>query len=600
MNKLKKTPSGRTTLLMLSLSFSLLIACSAEESPTMPTTPQPSIAPSATAEPSAEPSVAPTSEPTAEPTSEPSAGPEPTAAPTAAPSAEPSPTPAPTSTPGSIPSIYDYRENFFQNYKINPFVEAAIDPLSTFSVDVDTGSYTLARSYLNQGLLPPPAAIRPEEFINAFRYDYAQPLSGAFALQTALGPSYFGTEQTRLLKVGLQGREILNNQRKQAVLTLLIDVSGSMNRENRLGLVKQSLGLLLNELRPDDRVAIITLGTDARMQLDYTPAGQRALIQQVIDNLRPEGSTNTEAGLKLAYQAAEGAFIQGAENRIILCSDGVVNVGERGPESLLALARSESQQGIGLTTLGFGLQGFNDYLMEQLANQGDGYYAYIDSLAEAQRVLVRQLTGMLQLIARDVKIQVAFDPELVEQYRLLGYENRDIADEDFRNDNIDAGEVGSNHSVTALYELRFKPDLRQNGEIASVSVRYQDAADQQIKEFSESIQADQLRNFTASSEAFKLATAVAGFAELLRDSLFIAGRSFDDILELIDSLSPNTRQRADVQELRRLVETAKGLKNPRPAVDFATLLSQSENPRELSNWQNYLLQQLGGSASQQP
>ncbi|MBF2053729.1 MAG: von Willebrand factor type A domain-containing protein [Candidatus Sericytochromatia bacterium] len=589
MNKSLHTSSARKALLMLSLSFGLLLACSSPDAtPTSPNQPSPS----GTAMPSAEP--------TAEPTAEPSAGPEPTAAPTAAPSAEPSPTPAPTSSPGSTPSIYDYRENFFQNYKINPFVEAATDPLSTFSVDVDTGSYTLARSYLNQGLLPPPAAIRPEEFINAFRYDYAQPLSGAFALQTALGPSYFGTEQTRLLKVGLQGREILSNQRKQAVLTLLIDVSGSMNRENRLGLVKQSLNLLLNELRPDDRVAIITLGTDARMQLDYTPAGQRALIQQVIDNLRPEGSTNTEAGLKLAYQAAKGAFVQGAENRIILCSDGVVNIGERGPESLLALARSESQQGISLTTLGFGLQGFNDYLMEQLANQGDGYYAYIDTLAEAQRVLVRQLTSMLQVIARDVKIQVAFDPELVDQYRLLGYENRDIADEDFRNDNIDAGEVGSNHSVTALYELRFKPDLRQNGEIATVSVRYQDAADQQIKEFSESVQADQLRNFTASSEAFKLATAVAGFAELLRDSLFIAGRSFDDILELIDSLSPNTRQRADVQELRRLVETAKRLKNPRPAVDFATLLSQSENPRELSNWQNYLLQQLGGNASQQP
>jgi len=587
--------------LSLCLLIGLLQACAPDSllAPSTPTTPgTPSAAPTAAPEPSEPsgptdpaPSSAPT-DPSAQPTSAPSA------APTSMPPAltgRPQPSPSPSSDSSAI-SIYDYRQNFFQNYGINPFVETETDPLSTFAVDVDTAAYTLTRSYLNNGLLPPAEAVRTEEFINYFDYGYPQPLTGALAVHTELAPSYFGDAETRLLRVGLQGREVLDRNRLPAVLTLVVDVSGSMNRENRLELVKRSLGLLLEQLGPDDRVALVTFGSEARLQLGHTPVRNRSVIQGVIDNLRPEGSTYTQAGLELAYEEAGRAFQAGAINRVILCSDGVSNVGATGPEAILATVKAQSQKGISLTTLGFGLEGFNDYVMEQLANQGDGQYAYIDSLDEARRLFVDQLTSTLQMIAKDVKIQVGFDPKTVSQYRLLGYENRDIADEDFRNDEVDAGEVGSNHSVTALYEVRFRPEVRQ-GQVATVSVRYQDAADGQIKEFTETVDASQLKAFNATSASFKLAMGVAEFAEILRHSIFAQDGSLSEVSSLVQALDSPYDADPKVQELRILLGIANGLKNPPPASSISSIVAQSENPKALPEWQAYLLRQLGGSAT---
>lgn len=512
----------------------------------------------------------------------------PSTQPTGTPSA-----PAMVPLPGAGAERYDYRRNFFYNYGTHPFVEAAEDPLSTFAADVDSAAYSLARAYLNAGLLPPPEAVRTEEFINSFNYRYPQPLEDAFAIHTELGPAYFGDAQTRLLRIGLQGREIIERHRKKAVLTLLIDVSGSMNRDRRLELVKQSLGLLLDQLQPDDHVGIVTFGTEARIQLQHTPLSHRHLIQQVIDNLRPEGSTHTLDGLKLAYQEASRIFQPGHINRIVLCSDGVSTSGPAEPAEMLEQTRIYRQQGITLTTLGFGLQGFNDYLLEQLANQGNGHYAYIDSLNEARRLFVDQLTGLLEVIASDVKVQVAFDPSRVQEYRLLGYENRSLADEDFRNDAVDAGEVGANHSVTALYTVRFVPGAPE-GELARVFLRYRDSRDQQFHERERAVLSTELQSFSNTSAGFQLATAVAAFAEVLRDSVFARETRLSDVARLGQNLQQQVPQDDSLREWLQMMSQASQLKQPSASADLEQLVTQSQNPEQLNEWQAYLRRQLGG------
>lgn len=600
----------------LTLSLS---ACQGGPSPTSPSDSQPSTSVSTLpvasplpifpgGEPTVAPSVSPSTAPTAVPTSTPSVSP--TAAPTPAPSLPPNaipslaPQPLETPLPGVLPGlpaeVVDLRENFFKNYGINPFVEASSDPVSTFAADVDTASFTIARSYINnRRQLPPPDSVRTEEYLNYFNYQYPQPLNGAFAIQTDIAPSYFGDDSSKLLRIGLQGREVLARNRKAARLTFVIDVSGSMNRENRLGLAKQSIKLLLDQLKESDQVGIVVFGTEARVLLGHTPVSSRSIIEGAIEQLRPEGSTHTEAGLKLGYAQARQAFLAGAINRVMLVSDGVANVGAKGPEEILAQIRIEKEQGITLTTLGFGLEGFNDALMEQLANQGDGNFAYIDTLEQAKRVLVEQLTNTLQVIAKDVKIQVNFNPELVEQYRLLGYENRDIADDDFTNDAVDAGEVGSNHSVTALYEVRFKPD-QQSGEVAQVKVRYQDIDDKnQIKEISKLVFASEVVSFSNASASLKLATVAAEFAEILRGSVFAEGSSLAEVLSLAQEVQQSNPSQ-DIQELVSLLQQANHLKNPTPGSSLGSLVTQSQNPKKLPQWQPYLIQQLGGLRAPSP
>ncbi|HEV2845003.1 MAG TPA: von Willebrand factor type A domain-containing protein, partial [Thermoanaerobaculia bacterium] len=334
----------------------------------------------------------------------------------------------------------------------NPFTETAQDRLSTFGLDVDTGSYTVARRYIADGNLPDPRSVRLEEYVNYFNYGDPAPTRGDFAIRAEGAPSPFAPGANhRLLRFNIRGREIKAEHRRPVVMTFVVDVSGSMAEQNRLELVKQSLSLLLDQLTPRDRIGLVVYGDVARLVLE--PTNNREAARSAIQSLHPEGATNAEAGLQLAYDVAGRNFRMDSSNRILLCSDGVANVGHTGPQAILGRIGREARRGIELSTLGFGMGNYNDHLMEQLADKGDGRYAYIDTLDEAKRVLVEEVTGALQTIAKNAKVQVDFNPAAVTRYRLLGYENRAIADERFRDNSVDAGEVGAGHSVTALYEV---------------------------------------------------------------------------------------------------------------------------------------------------
>ncbi len=406
----------------------------------------------------------------------------------------------------------------FRETPANRFVDSAEDRLSTFALDVDTGSYTLTRGYLDRGLLPPPAAIRVEEFVNAQTYDDPAPRRGDFALYAEGAPAaFYPGERTRLLRFSVKAREIDERDRKPAVLTFVVDVSGSMDQENRLGLVKRALGLLLDELGPDDRVGLVVYGTSGRVLLRHTRDLEE--IRRAIALLRPEGSTNVEEGLRLAYDLADEGWRQGASNRILLCSDGVANVGATGPESILARIGKEAQRGIALTTVGFGMGNYNDALMEQLADQGDGTYHYVDALAEARKVFVENLTGTLETVAKEAKAQVEFNPEAVSRWRLLGYENRDVADRDFRNDRIDAGELGAGHQATALYEVRLRDGVSGSDRLATLRLRWKSVATKQVEEVSRDLRARDLeRDWDDASANFHQSALAAAFAEKLKET----------------------------------------------------------------------------------
>ena len=290
-----------------------------------------------------------------------------------------------------------------------------------------------------------------------------------------------------------------------------------MNQENRLGLVKRALGLLLDELQPDDRVGLVVYGTNGRILLRHTRDLEE--IRRAIAELRPEGSTNVEEGLRLAYDLADEGWRQGASNRILLCSDGVANVGATGPESILSRIGKEAQRGIALTTIGFGMGNYNDALMEQLADQGDGTYHYVDALDEARRVFVENLTGTLETVAKEAKAQVEFDPRSVVRWRLLGYENRDVADRDFRNDRIDAGELGAGHQATALYEVRLRDGAAGSDRIATLRLRWKSVAEKRVIEESRELRAHDLdRSWEGASSNLRQAALAAAFAEKLKET----------------------------------------------------------------------------------
>jgi Ca-activated chloride channel family protein len=447
---------------------------------------------------------------------------------------------------------------FLKDYGVNPFVDADEDPLSTFAVDVDTGSYTLCRSYLERGHLPDEAAVRVEEFVNYFDYGYDGPDEDAFAIHLEGAPSKFANAKT-LLAIGLKARAECPEQRKPAVLTFVVDVSGSMAREDRLELVKKSLRLLVGELREGDRVGIAVYGSRGRRLLDHCGIDKREDILRALEGLRPEGATNAEEGLLVGYRMAREALRPGAVNRVILCSDGVANVGRTGPDSILQTVEADARQGILLSTIGFGMGNYNDILMEQLADKGNGRYAYVDRLDEARRAFVHGLTGTLQVVARQAKVQVEFHPAVVRSYRLLGYENRDLADRDFRNDQVDGGEVGAGHAVTALYELRLWAG--KAGPLATVRVRHKDPDGDAVRETSRSIAADALaQRFEDASPRFQLATCVAEFAEILRASYWARGSRLDDVLPVAESCRDRLGRREDLQELVSLIQKARDLK----------------------------------------
>ena len=457
--------------------------------------------------------------------------------------------------PLNPPNDEAYHDMYFKGTGTNPFIDTEDDHLSTFAMDVDTGSYSVTRRYLTDGYLPPPEAVRVEEFVNTFDYNYDPPTEDAFAIHIDGAPSKFGEgKRLQLLRIGLQGRVIPSEHRKDAILTFVIDVSGSMSQENRLGLVKKALTLLVNQLRPTDKVGIVVYGSRGRLVLPHTGVEQRGKILAAINSLAPNGSTNAEEGLRIGYDLAWRNASVNHINRVILCSDGVANVGNTGPDEILKEIRTYVQKGITLSTVGFGMGNYNDVLMERLADTGDGSYAYVDTLTEAKRIFVENLTGTLQLIAKDAKIQVDFNPEVVSRFRLLGYENRRLDHEQFRDDTVDAGEVGSGHQVTALYEVKLHQAI--TGKLATVSIRYADADNHKVSEVSEDIFVSQLHeSFDAAPVTFRLAAAVAEFAEILRESYWAKDGSLDRVHQVVKDAFPEIDSE-QVVELMYLVNKA--------------------------------------------
>ena len=458
------------------------------------------------------------------------------------------------------PNGEDVDGMFFKNYGVNPFVDTEDDHLSTFATDVDTGSYTVVRGYLHDGHLPPEKAVRVEEFVNYFNYRYAAPQEENFAVYAEAAPWRFGTgrKNSYLLRLGLKGKHVSEESRKPAILTFVIDVSGSMKRENRLGLVKRSLRMLVERLREEDRIGIAVYGSRGRRVMDHRGLYDKAEILTVIESLEAGGSTYAEEGIRIGYEMAESAYRRGYINRVILCSDGVANVGKTGADDILEVIRKKAEKGITLSAIGFGMGNYNDVLLERLGDKGNGHYVYIDTIAEARRVFEDNLTGTLQVIGRDVKVQVDFNPEVVRSYRLIGYENRDVPDDKFRDDKYDGGEIGAGHSVTALYELKLWPD--REGTVATTYVRYKHADTSAVTEFKSHIAVEDFdKNFDGSSSKFKLAATVAEFAEILRKSYWAKGATLDRVLERAQQLSREFEDEADVIELVDMISKAERL-----------------------------------------
>jgi Ca-activated chloride channel family protein len=469
---------------------------------------------------------------------------------------KPMPTPLPTMpVSGEVEASQPPDAMFFDDHGVNPFVDAYEDHLSTFGLDVDTASYSIARRYVNDGNVPPSEAIRVEEFINYFDPGYPTPPDVAFGIYADGAPSPFHGDGQYILRFGIQGYEVSEYDRKPAHLTFVIDVSGSMDRENRLGLVKQSLQMLVDRLRPNDKVSIVVYGSEARVVLFPTSAEERNTILNAIYSLRTEGSTNAEAGLQLGYQMAINAYRPDAINRVILCSDGVANVGQTGPDAILSTIRGYVEEGITLTSVGFGMGNFNDIMMETLADNGNGNYAYVDDLDEAQKLFVEDLTSTLQVIALDAKIQVDFNSDVVAYYRLIGYENREVADQDFRNDTVDAGEIGAGHSATALYAVTFRPNA--NGRIATVQLRWEDPDTHKVTEINGNFNTwDLAQSFESADPRYQLAVVVAQYAELLRHSPWAAGTSASQLVEHAYRLSSVLWDDPEVVEFASLVSRA--------------------------------------------
>jgi Ca-activated chloride channel family protein len=419
---------------------------------------------------------------------------------------------------------------FFEDYGVNPSIDTDDDNLSTFALDVDTGSYTIARNYLFDGNLPPEDSVRVEEYVNYFEQGYPiPPAHQAFTISVDGAPSPFTVnERYDMLRVGIQGFEVPNSERKDASLVFVIDVSGSMDMDNRLGLVKRSLELLVEQLRPTDQVAIVVYGTNARLVLEPTRGSAKGRILSAIYELTPEGVTNAEAGIRLGYRTALKNYLPGGINRIILCSDGVANMGQTEADAILDEARGYVEEGVTLATVGFGMDNYNDTLMEQLADNGNGFYAYVDNMDEARRLFVDKITGTLQTIALDAKVQVDFNPDVVMRYRLVGFENRAVADEDFRDNSVDAGEIGAGHSVTALYEIKLRPEAY--GRIATVFLRWEDPDTHEVVEMSRDFETgDMEREFRDANPYFQRAVIVAEFAEILKHSYWSEGSSLADV-----------------------------------------------------------------------
>jgi len=408
---------------------------------------------------------------------------------------------------------------FFEHRGTNTWVSAAQDPLSTFGLDVDTASYTIAQTYVHDGQAPDPASVRVEEWVNAFDQGYEPPRQATFAVAVDGAPTPFSRQGEVLLRVGIQARQSSERARPDAALTFVIDTSGSMERDGRLELVKDSLRKLVRSLGHGDSIAVVTFGDTARVVLTPTRATDEATILRAIDQLKPGGSTNLEAGLRLGYSLARETLLgDGGIDRIILASDGVANVGLTDANGILGQIRNDAAAGIELVSVGVGMGNYNDVLLEQLADQGDGFYAYINDLAEARRLFTEDLVGTLQTVALDAKAQVEFDPSVVATYRLIGYENRSVPDGQFRDPGVNAGAIGAGHAVTALYALTLRSDAGRDATLGTVRLRWTEPDAKRESKLDRPIRANELASrFEETGPTFKLDAIVAASAEAIHD-----------------------------------------------------------------------------------
>ncbi|NES81323.1 MAG: VWA domain-containing protein [Moorea sp. SIO2B7] len=459
----------------------------------------------------------------------------------------------------------------------NPFKLVSTSPLSTFSIDVDAASYSNVRRFINNGQHPPKDAVRIEELINYFTYDYPQPQGNKpFSLTTELSEAPWNPKH-QLVHVGLQGKRISTENLPPNNLVFLLDVSGSMNNANKLPLIKSAFRLLVNELREEDRVAIVVYAGSAGLVLPSTPGNEKDKILDAIGRLQAGGSTAGRQGIKLAYEVAKNNFKKSGNNRVILATDGDFNVGLSSDADLVRLIEEKRDEGVFLTVLGVGTGNLKDTKMEKIANKGNGNYAYIDNIMEAKKVLVSEMGATLLTIAKDVKIQVEFNPANVKAYRLIGYENRLLQNQDFNDDTKDAGELGAGHSVTALYEiipvgantdvelpsvdtLRYQENkidtaAYKSNELMQVKLRYKAPNGSKSQLITQPV-IDKKVKFADTSTNFKFSAAVASFGMVLRDSDYKGNGNFEQVLKLAKE-----SQGVDLDGYRgefiRLVETSK-------------------------------------------
>ena len=473
----------------------------------------------------------------------------------------------------------DFSTESYSDFSESRFLSPTRNPLSTFSIDVDVASYANMRRYINLGMLPPADAVRVEELVNYFSYTYPQPADGCpvhIDLESGVCP---WNKTHRLVKIGLKAKEIPTDKLPAANFVFLIDVSGSMGGPNRLDLVKSSMKMLTDNLRDIDRVSIVVYGCDAKVVLPSTRGNEKSKIKTAIDSLEAGGYTAGEAGLRLAYKTAEENFIKGGNNRIILCSDGDFNFGISDEHGLEKIVAAESKKGIFMSVLGYGMGNYKDSKMQVLAEKGSGNQAYIDNIQEARKVLISEFGSTLFTVAEDVKLQVEFNPSQVQAYRLVGYESRMLKDEDFNDDNKDAGDIGAGHTVTALYEVipvgvkgnipgtvdslkyqktpEVKSDFKSDSkEMLTVKLRYKNPGEKTSLLLEKSLTDN---GGDSVSEDFRFASAVAMYGQLLRNSDFKGDATYKQVIDVAKKgLSDDAEGYR--REFIRLVEAAQGLK----------------------------------------
>jgi len=506
----------------------------------------------------------------------------------------------PKARPGERP-----RDMFFRFWGDNPFVISKRDGLSTFAADVDTASFALAKRTLASGHLPRRAQVRTEEFVNFLEPDLACPTEDTFGINAELSPSPFGGAANRyLLRVGVRAKDVAPEKRPPLALTFVVDTSGSMRENNRLELVKHALRLLVDQLDGRDTISLVRFSTDASVVLEPTPATASDVIETALFGLQPDGSTNAEAGLKLGYEMAErtlaaGTSAEGTQTRVVFLSDGVANVGQTDQDRIAADVEAYSNRNVFLNTIGVGMGNHNDVFLEQLADKGEGVCDYVGDAADARRAIVERFVGGFVTVAKDVKIQLEFDPKVVLRWRQLGYENRAVRDQDFRNDKVDAGEIGAGHQVTCLYEIEVASDgAKSERPVATARLRWKPVTPgeaQPVEEATERVMAFAFAeiaapSFREASQGFRRSALAAQLAESLRDSIHTAGDPVETLGKELAQLLSEDRHKdtATIAEMTRQAIQL-GLKTrPAPALTGA-------DADHLDAYYDALIRSLGGA-----